>query len=124
MTNLWIAIGSIFAGLAVAMGAFGAHGLEDVLAEKQTEAIFHTAAEYHMYHSLALLAVGLLAVRASSTCLQIAGWAFLIGILLFSGSLYVLAVTGIKWLGAITPFGGTGFIIGWVALSIAAWKAS
>lgn len=122
MAHFWIAVGALSAGLAVGMGAFGAHGLEQVLAEKQTADVYQTGAEYHMYHSLALLAVGLLALRGSTTCLQVAGWAFLVGVLLFSGSLYVLAVTGIKWLGAITPFGGTAFLIGWAALALAGWK--
>ena len=118
-------------------GAFAAHGLEEPLLTKyagQTHeqfgetipsakkylADFKTAAEYQMFHSLALLAVGLLPATISVRTRNVAGWSFLIGILLFSGSLYVLVLSGIKILGAITPFGGIAFLIGWGAL---AWGA-
>jgi uncharacterized membrane protein YgdD (TMEM256/DUF423 family) len=118
---LWIRVGAVLGGLAVATGAFGAHSLKDRLHELGTTSTFETAAHYHMVHALAVLAVGLLAlVGRSGSALSAAGWAFLVGILLFSGSLYGLALTGTKWLGAITPLGGVSFLVGWAALAIAA----
>ena len=135
--RFWLVSGSILAGLAVALGAFGAHGLDQLLksvyAKDDMRTIaglevpaswkylqdFKTAAEYQLTHSLALLAVGLLARDSSRRSLTVAGWSFLGGIVLFSGSLYVLAVTGIRVLGAITPFGGVLFLMGWTSLAIA-----
>jgi len=127
----WLRIGAIWGFLAVAMGAFGAHGLQDRfrslgeqpngLAAERLQANFQTAAQYHMYCALAILAVGLLAATGRiGTSLQLAGWLFLIGSLIFSGSLYVLSVTGLKWLGAITPLGGLAMLGGWLALAVAA----
>ena len=127
----WLRIGAIWGFLAVAMGAFGAHGLQDWfrslgeqpngLAAERLQANFQTAAQYHMYCALAILAVGLLAATGRiGTSLQLAGWLFLIGSLIFSGSLYVLSVTGLKWLGAITPLGGLAMLGGWLALAVAA----
>jgi len=105
--------------LSVAIGAFGAHGLEPKLTERMMKN-YQTGVQYHMIHGLALLAVGLLALKIPvSGMLNGAGWAFLVGILLFSGSLYVMALTGVTKLGAITPIGGLAFIVGWVLLGIA-----
>ncbi|HWL07901.1 MAG TPA: DUF423 domain-containing protein [Planctomicrobium sp.] len=135
----WIQLGAILAGLSVVTGAFAAHGLEDYLLklyDEKTHVIlgvtipsaqkylgdFKTAAEYQMYHSLALVLTGLLALNGNRRSLTVAAISFLIGIVLFSGSLYVLVLTGIRWLGAITPLGGTAFLIGWTAMAIAAWK--
>jgi len=119
--GVWLRIGAIWGFLAVAMGAFGAHGLKDRLESLGTSANFQTAAQYHMYHALALVAVGLLAVCGKSNpSLNVAGWSFLLGSLIFSGSLYILSVTGIKWLGAITPIGGVLLLIGWAALALSA----
>jgi uncharacterized membrane protein YgdD (TMEM256/DUF423 family) len=113
----WLRLGAILSGLAVAGGAFAAHGLEDRL-DSRGLALFETAARYQMYHALALLAVGLLAgAGRAHGALGVAGWSFALGIALFSGSLYALAVTGIKWLGAITPIGGVLFLVGWAALA-------
>lgn len=135
--KFWLVSGSILAGLGVALGAFAAHGLDGVLKSNYSETDmrtiaglsvpatwkylqdFKTAAEYQLTHSLALLAVGLLARDGSTRSLAIAGWSFLGGIALFSGSLYVLAVTGIRVLGAITPLGGALFLIGWASLAVA-----
>src|SRR5512135_381267 len=119
---IWVRIGAIFGLLGVGLGAFGAHGLKEKLQTLGTTATFHTAIEYHLYHALALLAVGLLAQagRPGSALSAVAGWSFLVGILLFSGSLYALAVTGYTKLGAITPFGGILFLVGWIALAVAA----
>lgn len=112
----WLRLGAILGGLAVACGAFAAHGLEDRLNERGL-GLFETAARYQMYHALALIAVGLLAGTArGGRALGVAGWSFSLGILLFSGSLYALALTGVRWLGAITPIGGVLFLVGWAAL--------
>ncbi len=119
--GLWLRIGAVWGFLAVALGAFGAHGLKARLTELEQTATFHTAAQYHMYCALALLAVGALFLTGrSSTAAAIAGWGLLIGSMIFSGSLYLLAVTGLKWLGAITPLGGVAMLVGWAALAIAA----
>lgn len=117
----WLRLASILGGLAVALGAFGAHGLKDKLETLKTTAIYQTAVQYHFYHALALLAVAVLALQGrSSPLLAVAGWCFTIGVLIFSGTLYALALSGVKWLGAITPIGGVALIVGWVALAIAA----
>ena len=115
----WVALGAVLAGLAVAAGAFGAHALRTRLSPTEL-ATFETAARYQMYHALALVAVGLLDRQRSDRLLTMAGWAFLAGIVLFSGSLYGLALTGIRGLGAITPLGGLGFLAGW---GLVAWTA-
>jgi uncharacterized membrane protein YgdD (TMEM256/DUF423 family) len=122
MTRLFLSVASILAGLSVAGGAFAAHALKEKLSERAIE-IFETGARYQMYHSLALLVVALLLSRAeaSQSLLIAAGSAFIIGIAIFSGSLYALSFSGIKWLGAITPLGGVAFMIGWGCLAIAAW---
>jgi uncharacterized membrane protein YgdD (TMEM256/DUF423 family) len=115
----WIRLGSIIGGLAVIAGAFGAHGLKGVLDSHSLD-VFETAAKYQMYHAPALLAVGLLALSGQrGRALNLAGWLFLVGVLIFSGTLYALAFTGIPWLGAITPIGGLALIAGWVALAFA-----
>ncbi len=109
--------------LAVAAGAFGAHALRARLEPRMLE-VFETAARYQMYHALALVAVAFVATRApnAATALQVSGWGFVLGTLLFSGSLYAMALTGIRGLGAITPIGGVCFLAGWVALGLAALK--
>lgn len=118
MTKIFLAIASIFGGLSVGAGAFASHALKDKLSERALE-IFETAARYQIYHALALLLVALLINQTefSQPSLVIAGWAFIIGIVIFSGSLYALSLTDIKVLGAITPLGGLAFIIGWGALA-------
>ncbi|HEY1603956.1 MAG TPA: DUF423 domain-containing protein [Pirellulales bacterium] len=115
----WIILGAIFGALAVGTGAFGAHGLKDRLAASGRGEVYETAARYQMYHALALVLVGLLALHSSSVCLNVAGACFVAGILVFSGLLYALALGGPKILGAIVPLGGTAFIAGWVALAVA-----
>ncbi len=112
--------GSVSAGLAVALGAFGAHGLRTRLSPEML-AVYETGVRYQMYHALALLAVAWAAARWPGAALTVwAGWMFVAGTVLFSGSLYVLALTGRAWLGAVTPFGGVAFIAGWVCLALAA----
>jgi len=116
----WTGIGACLGALAVVFGAFGAHGLK---ARVSTEmlTVFETGARYHMYHALALLAVGWMAAR-NAVGADIAGWLFLIGIVIFSGSLYVMVFSGARWLGAITPIGGTLLIAGWIALAYSAFR--
>jgi len=115
----WLAIGAVAAGVGVALGAFGAHGLKSRV-EPQMLAVFETGVRYHLYHALALLAVAWAASRSTSALPGAAGWAFLVGIFLFSGSLYLLVFTGTKWLGAITPLGGVAFLVGWGLLALSA----
>lgn len=117
----WILLGALNGFLAVAAGAFGAHGLKARVSPEMLT-VFETAARYHMYHALALLAVGWVASQAPSGAVNGAGWCFLAGIVVFSGSLYLLTFTGLRWLGAITPVGGTALLAGWVLLAIAALR--
>lgn len=123
MHKFILVAGAIMAGLAVAIGAFGAHGLKDVLEANQRMETFETGVKYHFYHALAMLIIGLLMFRISSPLLGQAGIAIFIGILIFSVSLYVLSLTNMKWLGAITPIGGLAFIIGWGMCAWAFLKA-
>ncbi|MCP2044479.1 DUF423 domain-containing protein [Pontibacter sp. HSC-36F09] len=116
-------IASALGALSVMIGAFGAHALAPLLRATNRVETFETAVKYQMYHTLALLAVGLLLFKVEHPALQVAAWAFLIGILIFSGSLYTLVLTGVTWLGAITPLGGTALIVGWAALFYAILKA-
>ena len=107
---------------AVIIGAFGAHALRGRL-DAYSQGVFETAVQYHFYHSLALLAVGIIALQQpQTTLLKSSGWLFLLGIVIFSGSLYVLSISGLRWLGAITPLGGLAFIAGWACLATASWK--
>lgn len=118
----FLLLGSINAFLAVVLGAFGAHGLKDKLTPDQL-AVYQTGVQYHMYHALGLILVAILADRlAGSSLITWSGWSMFIGILLFSGSLYALTLTGIKVLGAITPIGGVAFLIGWLLLFVAALR--
>ena len=123
MSQIFLAIASIFGGLAVGAGAFATHALRERLSERSLE-IFEVAVRYQMYHALALLLVALLISREQfpQPMLIAAGWTFIIGILIFSGSLYILSLTDVKILGAITPIGGAAFIAGWSALAIAAFS--
>lgn len=123
MIRVFLVVASILGGLSVAGGAFAAHALKEKLSERSLE-IFETGARYQMYHALALLLVALLLTRAElpQTSLVAAGFAFIAGVVIFSGSLYALSLTGIKWLGAITPLGGVAFMIGWGCLAVAAFS--
>lgn len=111
----WFAIGSMACGLAVALGAFAAHALKSRLTPEML-AVFETGVRYHLIHGLALLAVAWASDRWSCRWIGDAGWAFVVGIVVFSGSLYLLAVTGARGLGAITPLGGIAFLVGWALL--------
>lgn len=121
MVRLWLFLAALDGFLSVAAGAFGAHALRTRLTPDLL-AVFETGARYHMYHALALAAVGLLSLHRPSGTLDAAGWAFLAGTLLFSGSLYALALSGVRILGAITPFGGVAFLAGWALLALAALR--
>ena len=123
MTRIFLGVGAILGGLSVAAGAFGPHALRPKLSERAIE-IFQTGVHYQMYHALALLLVALLLGRteAAQSTLVAAGFAFIVGVAIFSGSLYALSLTNIKWLGAITPVGGVAFMVGWGCLAIAAWN--
>ncbi len=123
MSQIFLAIAAIFGALSVGAGAFATHALRDRLSERSLE-IFETAARYQMYHALALLLVALLLLqdKIPQPTLSVAGWAFIIGILFFSGSLYVLSLSNIKILGAIAPIGGAAFIAGWAVVAIAAFS--
>ena len=111
----YLMIGAIFGCLAVIMGAFGAHALNEIL-DDYGKSIYNKAVLYHMFHSIAILILGLINKIQPEIQLSMTGWSFVFGIILFSGSLYILAITGIKSLGMITPIGGILFIIGWVFL--------
>lgn len=109
-------LGAVFAGLAVAAGAFGAHMLRPILDATMLGA-FETGARYQMYHALALCLLAGIAERNPTLRMAAVGWLFLIGMLLFSGSLYVLALSGVRWVGAFTPLGGAALITGWALLA-------
>lgn len=108
---------AIFGAIAVGIGAFGAHSLKPMLEATDRLETFETAVKYHFYHSLAIFALGILAmIKPDWKKIAISYWGFTVGILIFSGSLYVLCLSGITWLGAITPLGGVAFILGWLGL--------
>lgn len=114
---------SLLGALGVVFGAFGAHALGPMLQASGRLDTYETAVKYQMYHTLALLAVGLLLFHVHQPALQVAAWCFFLGILVFSGSLYTLCMTGMTWLGAVTPIGGVLLIAGWGALFYAVSKA-
>lgn len=122
MQKLFLIIGSIAMALAVGLGAFGAHGLKEMLSDEMLD-IFETGVKYHFYHAIGLLVIGLVAqLMPSSSLLQWSGWLMLAGIIIFSGSLYILSISGIRWMGAITPIGGLCFIVAWILLALASWQ--
>ena len=121
MERLFFVAGAASALLAVAAGAFGAHALRDRLSPESL-AVYDTGARYHFYHALGLLAAAYAAARWPGGAAAAAGWLFLAGTPLFSGSLYLLALTGPRWLGALTPLGGLAFLAGWATLMLAAWR--
>ncbi|MEH6502351.1 MAG: DUF423 domain-containing protein [Cycloclasticus sp.] len=118
----FITLGSSLAFLAVMLGAFGAHGLKNTLSPELLT-VYQTAVDYQMWHALGLLIIGLIQLQKPSTLLNTAGWFMFTGILIFSGSLYALSLTGIKLLGAITPIGGTSFLIAWLLLAYTSIKS-
>ena len=108
-------LGCLFGFLGVALGAFGAHALSEHLSPDDL-AIFQTAVRYQLFHALALVAVACIPLRRPSRTVSLSGWAFTVGVLFFSGSLYLLVLTGERWMGAVTPLGGVAFLIGWGSL--------
>lgn len=119
--KLLIAIGALLAGVGVAAGAFGAHGLSDILTAERLK-VYETAVRYHLLHAVALIIIGMLSSMVSSVQFSVAGYLLLAGIVLFSGSLYLLVLTDTPWLGAVTPLGGVAWIVGWAFLAFGAWK--
>jgi len=117
--KLWLALGALYGLLGVALGAFGAHALKARLTGELLP-IWKTAVEYHFWHALALVLVGVLALQRPAAALNVAGGAFALGLLVFSGSLYALALSGVRGFGAVTPIGGVLLIVGWAALLWAA----
>jgi uncharacterized membrane protein YgdD (TMEM256/DUF423 family) len=121
MDRLFFALGSLSAGIAVVLGAFGAHALKARLAPDMLAA-YETGVRYHFVHALALLAVAWACTRWPGPAVSASGWLFLAGTLLFSGSLYALSVSGVRVLGAITPLGGVAWVVGWACLAWGAWQ--
>ena len=121
MDRLFFSLGCLAGFLGVALGAFAAHGLKSKLPPDMFN-IFEVGVRYHMYHALALLGVAAAAAHWSGPWLTAAGWLFVFGIVVFSGSLYLLAMGGPRWLGAITPIGGLAFLIGWALLAWVVWR--
>jgi len=119
--KLWLILGALSGFLSVALGAFAAHGLQARVGATEL-AVFETGARYQMYHALALLAVAWVAAQGGGSLATLAGWAFVAGTVLFSGSLYYLGVTGSRALVLITPIGGVSFLIGWASLAVAAYS--
>lgn len=120
--NRFFLLGCFSAALGVAAGAFGAHGLKNILSPEML-AVYETAVRYQMYHAFGLIVVGILSrLHSENARLVFAGWCFVIGTAVFSGSLYALTLTDTRWLGAITPIGGVAFILGWVMLGIALFQ--
>ncbi len=121
--KMWIIIGAISAGMAVALGAFGAHGLKPHISPEDLT-IYETAVQYHMIHAVALLIIGLMGVYFPQDVIFLPAMLIFSGIILFSGSLYLLVLTDTRWLGAITPIGGVAFVAGWGMLAYKLWKVA
>jgi uncharacterized membrane protein YgdD (TMEM256/DUF423 family) len=121
LSKVFLIIASISACTAVALGAFAAHLLKDKLSP-DLFAIFEVGVRYHMYHALALFAVAWCVTQFPSSSVSVSGWLFIAGTVVFSGSLYILSMTGMRWLGAITPLGGISFLAGWIWLAWCVWK--
>jgi len=122
MERVFVAVGGASAFIAVAAGAFGAHALRSRMSPELLAA-FETGARYQMYHALALLAVACALTRWPVPAVRAAGWLFVAGTVIFSGSLYLLALTGVRIFGAVTPLGGLAFLAGWLALAVGVWRS-
>ncbi len=123
MERVFTILGSLFMFLGVGLGAFGAHGLSAYLSKHNLTGTFETAVRYHVYHALALFIAAWVAGKWGGSLPNWAGGLFTLGILLFSGSLYLMVATRLRWLGAITPLGGAAFLAGWALLALATWRA-
>ncbi|MBU2706379.1 DUF423 domain-containing protein [Zooshikella marina] len=121
MNYRWLHVSGVSGLLAVAFGAFGAHSLQPSMTS-ELQAVYETAVNYHFYHTFALLAVALLGAHIKHSMINWVGYCFLMGVLLFSGSLYLLSITGIRWLGMVTPLGGILLLNGWLLLVVLARK--
>ena len=121
LSQRFLVLGSILAGSGVAAGAFGAHALKEILDAPMLQ-VFDTATRYVMYHAFGLCIVSWAIDRYPGQGLAKSGWLFIIGILLFSGSLYVVSLAGIRWMGAVTPIGGLAFLAGWILLGWGVWR--
>jgi uncharacterized membrane protein YgdD (TMEM256/DUF423 family) len=122
MERIFFIIGAMSAGIAVAAGAFAAHGLKGRLSAEMLT-VFEVGVRYQMYHAFALLALAWAETKWPSALMTAGGWCFVGGTVFFSGSLYLLSFSGVKWLGAITPLGGLAFLAGWLCLALGVWKA-
>ena len=123
MAKIFLMAASISGFLAVAIGAFGAHGLKQKISEEMM-AVYQTGVQYHFYHTLALLGVGILLQQfPHSLALKVSGWGMLVGMLVFSGSVYLLVLSGTRWLGAITPIGGLALLVAWLALAVGIYQS-
>ena len=122
MERIFFVAGAVSAFIAVAAGAFGAHGLKGRL-DAEMLSVFEVGVRYQMYHAFALVLAAWRQTRWPGTLVATGGWFFIVGTILFSGSLYLLSLTGVRWLGAITPLGGLAFLAGWLCLAVAFWKA-
>jgi len=122
MRHPLIVLAGVIGLVGVMAGTFGAHGLKGRLSPEMLE-IFETGVRYHLFHALGLLGVAAVELRIGGRPLRAAGWAFALGVALFSGSLYVLALTGQKWLGMIAPIGGLAFMVGWLLVAVSGWRS-
>ena len=122
MDRVFFIIGALSACVGIAAGAFGAHGLKSHLSPEMLS-VFEVGVRYQMYHASALMAAAWTQTRWPSSLVTTGGWLFVIGTVLFSGSLYLLSLSGVRWLGAVTPLGGLAFLAGWVCLAWAVWRA-
>ena len=122
MARVFFMLGALSAFIGVAAGAFGAHGLKSRISAEML-AVFEVGVRYQMYHAFALIAAAWAQTKWPSPIVITGGWLFVIGTVLFSGSLYLLSMSGVKWLGAITPLGGLAFLAGWICIAWGAWKA-
>ena len=122
MERVFIVIGSLSAFIGVAAGAFGAHGLKSRISTEMLS-VFEVGVRYQMYHAFALIIAAWVQAKWPSSLVTIGGWFFVIGTIFFSGSLYLMSLTGVRWLGAITPLGGLAFLAGWICIAWGALKA-
>ena len=121
MDRFFLIVGSVSACLAVVLGAFGAHALKNYLSSDLLNT-FEVGVRYHFYHTFGLFVVAWASTRWPGGSVTAAGWLFVAGIIIFSGSLYLLSLTGLRWLGAITPIGGLAFLLGWLLLAWGVWR--